>query len=455
MNIIVVGAGKVGYTVAERLSREESNNVMVIEEDPIAADKVGKSLNITLYNDTGSNPRVLREAIKIHNPDVIISTVTRDEDNLFICMIAKSIKPDLKTVARIRDRDYIPFDDDEESIADKLVDEVFSPEIICAETIAMLACLENAIDYDEIKSIGMSMATFHVSRQNVNIIGKTIIGLPDMPEDISVIAIYRGDEIHTEVETFELHLGDKICILGSEEGIIRFNKLMGVDREANEFVILGATAIGVDTAICLEQKGKRNIRIIETDPEKCTNTLRNLDYTRIMNGNIVDPHLLANENIGRADVLMVLGPTDEINLLASLMGRNYEARKIISEYSIPDYESIFDFAGIQCSIGYHRIIANDITKKLISDEEALLAMRYDNELFFSLTINEKSTVTGKRIGDVKLPAGCRIAYVVRDGKNEVPRMDTEFKVDDKILMFTYMTKLDKIQKMFRATISAV
>ena len=455
MNIIVVGAGKVGYTVAERLSREESNNVMVIEEDPIAADKVGKSLNITLYNDTGSNPRVLREAIKIHNPDVIISTVTRDEDNLFICMIAKSIKPDLKTVARIRDRDYIPFDDDEESIADKLVDEVFSPEIICAETIAMLACLENAIDYDEIKSIGMSMATFHVSRQNVNIIGKTIIGLPDMPEDISVIAIYRGDEIHTEVETFELHLGDRICILGSEEGIIRFNKLMGVDREANEFVILGATAIGVDTAISLEQKGKRNIRIIETDPEKCTNTLRNLDYTRIMNGNIVDPHLLANENIGRADVLMVLGPTDEINLLASLMGRNYGARKIISEYSIPDYESIFDFAGIQCSIGYHRIIANDITKKLISDEEALVQMRYSNELFFSLTLNEKSPAIGKKFGDIKLPQGCRITHVIRDGECSVPRMDTEFRSNDKILLFSYMIKLDRIQKIFKATISAV
>lgn len=456
MNIIVVGAGKVGYTVAERLSREESNNVMVIEEDPLAADKVGKSLNITLYNDTGSNPRVLREAIKIHDPDVIISTVSRDEDNLFICMIAKNIKPDLKTVARIRDRDYIQFDDnDEEGIADKLVDEVFSPEIICADTIAMLACLENAIEYDEIKSIGMSMATFQVSKQNVNVIGKTIIGLQDMPPDVSVIAIYRGDEIHTEVETFELHLEDRICILGSEKGIVQFNELMGVDREANEFVILGATAIGVDTAISLEQKGKRNIRIIETDPEKCTNTLRNLNYTRIMNGNIVDPHLLANENIGRADVLMVLGPTDEINLLASLMGRNYGARKIISEYSIPDYESIFDFAGIQCSIGYHRIIANDITKKLISDEEALLEMRYENELFFSLTINDKSTVTGKRIGDVKLPSGCRIAYVVRDGVNEVPRMDMEYKTNDKVLMFSYMTKLDKIQKMFKATISAV
>ena len=105
MNVIVVGAGKVGYIVAERLSREESNNVMVIENDPQAADKVAMSLNISLINDTGSNPRVLRDAMKMNDPDVVISTVARDEDNLFICMIAKNLKPDVKTIARIRDQD--------------------------------------------------------------------------------------------------------------------------------------------------------------------------------------------------------------------------------------------------------------------------------------------------------------------------------------------------------------
>ena len=453
MNVIVVGAGKVGYTVAERLSRDESNNVMVIEDDPLAADKVGKSLNITLYKDTGSNPRVLREAIGTHNPDVIISTVTRDEDHLFICMMAKSINPSVKTIARIRDRDYLP-PKDENGLTNGLVDEVFSPEMLCANVVAMLACLENAIEYDDLDSIGMSLATFLVSKQNVNIIGKTIIGL-DTPKDVTVIAVYRGGDIHTEIETFELHLGDKICVFGSKEGITAFNKMMGVDREASEFVILGATAIGVDTAICLEEMGKRNIRIIETDPEKCSNTLRNLNYTRIMNGNIVDPHLLGNENVGRADALMVLGSTDEINLLASLMGRNYGARKIISEYSVPDYESIFDFAGIQCSIGYHRIVANDITKKLISDEEALLEMKYENELFFSLNINEKSPVADRRLGDVKLPTGCRVACIMRGDEVIFPRMDTKYEVDDKVLMFTYMVKLDRIQKMFKATIKAV
>ena len=95
MNIIVIGAGKVGYIVAERLSHDESNNVTVIEKDRLAADKVAKSLNINLVNDSGSNPRALREAIERHEPDVIISAVERDEDNLFICMIAKSIKPDI------------------------------------------------------------------------------------------------------------------------------------------------------------------------------------------------------------------------------------------------------------------------------------------------------------------------------------------------------------------------
>ena len=455
MNIIVVGAGKVGYIVAERLSRDESNNVMVIEEDRISADKVGKNLNTKLDHDTGSNPRVLREAINSHNPDVIISTVTRDEDNLFICIMAKSLKPDIKTIARIRDRDYIPSNENEESIAAKLVDDVFTPEITCASTIATLATLENAIEYNVIESLDMAMATFIVKRHNVNIIGKTILDLVDMPSDLAIVSIYRGDDVYTEVETFELHLGDKICVLGSEESVRTFNTIMGVDRIANEFIILGATAIGVDTAISLEQKGKRNIRILETDPEKCTNTLRSLNHTRIMNGNIVDPHLLANENIGRADVLIALGPTDEINLLASLMARNYGAKKIISEYSIPDYESIFDFTGIQCSIGYHRIVSNDITKKLIPDEESVLQMRYDNETFFSLVINDKSPVAGKRIGDVKLPPGCRITHIIDEDGIRLPRMDRMFKIGDKVLMFTYMTKLEKIQKMFRANISTV
>ncbi len=452
MNVIVVGAGKVGYIVAERLSREESNNVMVIENDPQAADKVAMSLNISLINDTGSNPRVLRDAMKMNDPDVVISTVARDEDNLFICMIAKNLKPDVKTIARIRDQDYISFNEDNDSI--KLVDEIFSPENSCAEIIKELAILENAIEYDYIDSLDMVMATFLVTKGN-NIVGKTILEIQDMPEMLSVVSIYRGEDVHTEVETFELHVDDRICVLGTSDDIRAFNKILGVVRDANEFVILGATAIGVNTARSLEMAGKKNIRIIETDQEKCTNTLRDLNYTRIMNGNTTDPHLLSNENVGRADVLMVLDSTDEVNLLASLMGRNYGSKKIISEFSMPDYESIFKLAGIQSSIGFYRIIANDITKKLISDEEALVQMRYSNELFFSLTLNEKSPAIGKRFGDIKLPLGCRITHIIRDGRRAVPRMDTEFKPNDKILLFSYMIKLDRIQKIFKATISAV
>ncbi len=452
MNVIVVGAGKVGYIVAERLSREESNNVMVIENDPQAADKVAMSLNISLINDTGSNPRVLRDAMKMNDPDVVISTVARDEDNLFICMIAKNLKPDVKTIARIRDQDYISFNEDNDSI--KLVDEIFSPENSCAEIIKELAILENAIEYDYIDSLDMVMATFLVTKGN-NIVGKTILEIQDMPEMLSVVSIYRGEDVHTEVETFELHVDDRICVLGTSDDIRAFNKILGVVRDANEFVILGATAIGVNTARSLEMAGKKNIRIIETDQEKCTNTLRDLNYTRIMNGNTTDPHLLSNENDGRADVLMVLDSTDEVNLLASLMGRNYGSKKIISEFSMPDYESIFKLAGIHSSIGFYRIIANDITKKLISDEEALVQMRYSNELFFSLTLNEKSPAIGKRFGDIKLPLGCRITHIIRDGRRAVPRMDTEFKPNDKILLFSYMIKLDRIQKIFKATISAV
>ena len=161
MNVIVVGAGKVGYTVAERLSRDESNNVMVIEDDPLAADKVGKSLNITLYKDTGSNPRVLREAIGTHNPDVIISTVTRDEDNLFICMMAKRFNPEIRTIASITNPDYMIATTDQGFVG---VDVIVSPEIITAEKMYYLAVVENLVDFEYMGSdLELCLAIFSVN----------------------------------------------------------------------------------------------------------------------------------------------------------------------------------------------------------------------------------------------------------------------------------------------------
>lgn len=438
MNIIIVGAGKVGATVAEVLSNK--NDVMVIEEDTVVAEKIKAMYNVSIFNESGTNPKVLEEAINRHQADVIISTVSKDADNLFICMMSKKIKPEIATISRIWDPDYMVNDTYE------IVDQIFSPELLSANTLATLALLENGVDYESFEPIGMGLATFLVSKENTSVIGRVPIGL-DTPPGAYVVAIKRSDTIILDCETVEIRTGDCLCVLGTVDGINAFNQMMGILRPASDFVILGATIIGIQTARLLENK-KRYVKLIDNDPVLCRKLARQFSTVKIINGNIVDPHLLKMENVSRADVLMTLDANDETNLLASLMGKKLGASKIISEYSVLDYESIFEFAEIPSKIGYYNIVTNQIAKLIKSEGKSSLLMKHDGRMFFSMEVQPDSEVTGKYVGDIRLPEGCRLTGLIREGTVIFPRLDTVYQAGDKVLMFTNLAKLKKLENMF-------
>lgn len=438
MNIIIVGAGKVGSTVTEILCNK--NDVMVIEEDMETAEKIKGHYNVAIFNEDGTNPKVLEEAINRHKAEVIISTVSKDADNLFICMMSKHIRPEIKTISRIRDPNYMV----NESYG--IVDQIFSPELLLANTLSSLALLENGVDYESFENIGMGLATFLVSKENVNIIGKVPIGL-ECPDWTFVVAIKRGDSLILDCETVEIRIGDCLCVLGTPPGIGAFNQMMGITRPASDFVILGATVIGIQTARLLESR-KRYVKLIDADHVLCRRLARQFSTVKIINGNIVDPHLLKMENVSRTDVLMTLDGNDETNLLASLMCKKLGASKIIAEYSVLDYESIFDFAEIPSKIGYYNIVTNEIAKILRTESNTSLMMRHHGRMFFSMTVPEKSNVTNRFVGDIILPEGCRLTGIIRDGKTMIPRMDVKYLPGDQVLMFTDMAKLKKLENMF-------
>lgn len=440
MNIIIVGAGRVGFTVAEVLS--STHDVLIVERDANSAELAKNLLNVSVLQDDGSNPKILKNAISRHKADVIISTTAMDDENLFICMMAKRIKKEIKTVARIRNPDFY-VQTSEEGVEG--VDQLITPEITSADKIAALALLENAIDYETIESMNMCIAVFEVTKNNQEIVGKTVIGL-NLPEEVTVVCIYRSDEVIIENETAELHLGDRIFVLGSYAGIEEFNEMMGVKRRAKEFVILGGGVTGAHTASILESK-KRYIKLIEPDVERCRKLARDFTNVIIVNGSMVDPHLLKSENIGKADVVIVLSQKDETNLLACLMAIKLGSPKVIARYSMVEYEDIFDFTGIKSMIGYHRVVANEITKTLVSDEESILRMKNKNELFFSSNIGAKSKIKDELMGDLRFPAGVRIACIIREGKPIYPRLDTRLTDGDKLLIFTHNADMSKLGRL--------
>ncbi|MCQ2052592.1 MAG: NAD-binding protein [archaeon] len=442
MNIVVVGVGDVGYAVAEALSH--FHNVMVVDNNRSIIDTVKRFLNASILFDDGTNPRVLEDVFKKHSPDVIISATDRDGDNLFIAMISKYICPNVRTIARIKNPDFMT------SISKNIVDQIISPEIVIANKMAEIALIENAVDYESIESMGMCLAFFEVTSDHKNIIGKVVISLK-IPEDCTVVSVHRSDEVILDSETTEIRAGDKLCVLGNPKSIREFNEMMGVVREASEFVIIGGGVAGHQIAKILESN-KKYVKLFEPDSTKCAALAKELNNITIVNGSGVDPHLLKSENVGNADVLIAITNADETNLLACLMGMKLGVHKVMSRYSTVEYEGIFDITGIKMTTGTHRIVVNEITKMLVSNEKSILKMKSEGELFFSVTIGPNSKLCDQHIGDLCFPNGARVACIMRENVAIYPRMDTKFLSGDVLLMFTYKVNIKKLETLLGTTI---
>lgn len=442
MNIVIIGAGNVGFTSAEALSNV--HNVLIVEKDVTKAENAKALLNASVFHEDGNNPKVIDAAIKRIDADIIISAIPDDGHNLFICFMAKRIKPSIKTVACLRDPDYIVKTSKEGSEG---VDILISPELISADKIEKLAVLENAISYDHVSNMNIDLATFRVEEGH-NLVGKVVLDI-DMPADCNIIVVNRGDNAILDNETTEIHVGDRIQVIGSPESIVAFNKLIGIKKEAKEFVILGASVAGIETAKRLIRSNKKRIvKIIERDIVQSRNAARELEDVVVVNGDFIDMAVLRSEDVQRADVMIAVSSMDERNLLACIAGLRFGTRKIISKYSNQDYEKIFRHTGIESIVGYHRVIRNEITKNLIFDESAIISVEGDEEFFFSVTIDKNSKLLENRLGDINIPEGIKVVAVRRGETMIYPRMNTKFTEGDKVLLFTRMANPVKLSRLF-------
>ncbi|MBE6528609.1 MAG: hypothetical protein E7Z64_05555 [Thermoplasmata archaeon] len=442
MKVIIIGASGVGYVAAETIS--DAHDVLVIEIDPDVADSVKNRLNVSVLNEDGTNPRVLEKYINLHHPDVIISTLKRDDSNLYICMLAKRFKPDIKTVASITNPDYVIKTSSE---GYEGVDVIISPELITAEKMYRLCALENAIDYESLSAFGLSMAVFEIG-QNSYFIGQIVMNTFNL-EECSVFAIYRNDELYFQVDTMEIHVGDRICLMGSEEALQKYNDAIGVDVTSRDIVILGGTIVGRNLATLLanDQK-KRYIRIVEKRQDYCQDMSRVLNGVVVVNGDFTEPDIQSSENIFRADCLVTVTNQDDTNLLMCMSGQKYNTNKIISRYLKKEYMDIFMFTGLATIIGYDMIVSNEISKCVMSESKVLLRMRDHDELFFIHDVNDRSKLLNKYYGDLIIPDGLRVIAINRGEERIFPAMDTMFLDGDRVIVFTNYASGKGIAKVF-------
>ena len=324
MEVIIIGAGSIGYVAAETIS--DMHDVLIVEDDAALADIAKNRLNVSVLHEDGTNPKTLEQAIQTHKAEVIISTLEHDDSNLFICMMAKRIKPEIRTVASITNPDYI-ISTTEQGVPG--VDIIISPELLTAEKMYKLCVLENALDYEIMPVFKSSMAVFQVPPES-NLVGKVVMFALNSIE-ATAFAIYRNDDLFFQVDSMEIHAGDRICIMGSENAIDEFNELLGIENISREIIILGGTIVGRHLAKLLaEDQKKRYVKIIEKNQDVCKDLFRILTGVLVVNGDFTEPNLQSSENIFRSDCLVSVTNQDDTNLLMCMSAQKYNTNKIIS-----------------------------------------------------------------------------------------------------------------------------
>ncbi len=431
MKVIIVGAGDVGFVSAQTIS--DVHDVLVIDSDEDVADTLKSRLNVSILREDGTNPRILEYAIRIHDADIVVSALPSDSENLFVCMMAKRIRPSIKTVATVKNPDYFI-----ETSTD-WADHIISPYLVTAQKMYKLCVLENAVEYESIKSMDVCVAVFKIESSHP-IVGKVIMQLP-MPPDCTVFAVYRNEEVITATETLEIHGGDMICVFGSEESMDGFNELVGVGEIAREFCILGGSIVGLNLARMLsDDPKKRYVRIIDRDPERCKYLSRELSGVMVINADYTDPDVQSDQNVFRADATISTSSRDETNLLMCMTAQRMNARKPIARFFMREYEDIFRYTGLQTILGYDRIITNEITMCIIPDETALAKMQSTDGFFFTHQVNDSSKIKDRFVGDINMPRGLRIVAIRKDGFLRYPNLDTKISVGDVVILFSVQLK---------------
>ena len=438
MKVIVVGAGDVGSVTAETASK--IHDVLVIEKDESVSNALKTRLNISTLKGDGTNPKVLEYAIGAHDAEMIISTLNSDASNLFVCMMAKRIKPDIRTVSSITDPDFKIATTSEGFPG---VDTIISPELITAEKMFNLCVLENAIDYESVPEMGVSIAMFDVEAHH-DIVGKVCM-LLDLPEGCSLFALYRDGELHTYPETMAIHAGDHLYLFGTGDSFKEFNDLMGVESPARKFTVLGGSIVGRNVAKMLAGD-KRSVKVIDHNEAVCKEMARNIPGASIICANFIDPEIQASENVFWMDALVTTSHSDQTNLLMSMTAQKHNTRKVITRYFTKEYEDIFDYTGIETIIGYYNIVANEISKCINVEHSMAIKSRSKNEFFFTMDVSDDSPLSGMFLGDVHMPKGSRIIAVRRNGEFVKLKLRTRLEAGDEAVIFASFECIDDLPK---------
>ncbi len=437
MNIIILGAGQVGASLAEHLAREEENRITVVDTDGKRLRELADRLDIGTVEGCGSYPDVLRNA-GAEDADMLIAVTHSDEVNMIACQVAYTLYRTPTKIARVRGTAYLTRSGlfCNESLP---IDVLISPEQVVTDYIQRLMEHPGALqvlDFAEGKVQLVAVKAY----AGGPLVGKELRFLRQhMPRvETRVAAIFRRDRPIIPRGSTVIEPDDEVFFIAAKTHIRAvMSELRRLEQAYRRIIIAGGGNIGERLAAALE--GRYQVKIIERDPARCQRLSERLSRAIVLVGDASNQEMLLEESIEEADVFCAVTNQDEANIMSSMLAKRLGARKVMTLINNPAYVDLIQGGDIDIAISPQQTtIGTLLTHVRRGDVVNVHSLRRGAaEAIEAIAHGDRRTsqVVGRSIDEIELPEGTTIGAIVRGDQVLIAGDDVQVEADDHVILF--------------------
>ncbi|MBQ9418932.1 MAG: Trk system potassium transporter TrkA [Synergistaceae bacterium] len=456
MNIVIVGAGEVGRSVAKTLSGE-GNNIYLVENNEAQAKSAGEELDVQIVHGNGARPNVLAQAgvAPAGNVDLLIACTNRDEVNMLSCWIAHSAGVP-HVISRARSLEFTDSADWGRKLG---INVMISPERSIAREIIRLLEVSSATHAAELLDGKAALYTLKIAEDSplVNMALKDLrSAYPDL------IAVF----VHVEHEDGEagvpngftvLRANDVCYIVTYRESAELLQKLFHPSQKTSlrKLFVVGGGKLGTQIVQAVKKDfGNVSLRLIDSDPEKCKKLSEELGEALVLNCDGIDRKVLGDEGIEEADAYVCATDSDELNLIYSAMAKGMGAKKTIAIVKRKDYQELTQSMPVDVIVDPNEALANLILRVVHYPRhtKAFSIIERINAEMLEVVLHADNELIGKTLAQIKLKKGVVVVLLGRGERVLVPTGATELLAEDRVILFSLTSMMPEAAKLFGAEI---
>lgn len=448
MQILIVGAGKVGFETADRLSNE-GHDVVVIDKRSEVLEEVSAHLDVMTLVGNGASPDLLEEA-GVERTDIMLAVTEVDEVNMIACMTAKQYG--VKTcVARIRNPEYISKNPHALSLAKLGVDVMIDPERLAAHEITALLKTPMATEIEHFAEGQISVVGLRVDHEAA-IVGRQLAEAR-IPNFL-VVALVRDDQVIIPTGTDVVQATDRIFIVGKAGHIREVRAFVGNPKyQIRKVTIMGASKIGRNLAERLTQTKRQGIAVtlLEKDAARARAIARALPHVLVIHGDGTKIDVLREEGIAETDAFVAVSGEDHTDLLGTMLAKQLGVSEVIAAISRADYVPLAKQAGADAVV-VPRLLAVSTMLRLVRRSEIVSMMILEEGKAEALEMIAAvgAPIVGRPLREISFPSGAIVGAVQHGQRIEVARGDTVIQARDRVIVFTLPEVVQRVEDLFRA-----